>query len=113
MENTPAKATSTPLKIGDRVRMEITQGLPIRDLQNVEPLKNAFKFIFVLIGLRPDKLPNEESKQVLIDFCRRRFGNYKHNELVLAFEMAISGDFKADTDHFGQFTAKYLSLLHI
>lgn len=78
-------------------------------MQNVEPLNQVFRRVFVLVGLRMEQFPTKEETQVLIDFCRKRLGNYTAEEILIAFEMAITGDFKADTDHFGQFTAKYLT----
>ena len=68
-----------------------------------------FRRVFVLVGLRIEQFPTKEETQVLIDFCRRRLGNYTAEEILIAFEMAITGDFKAETEHFGQFTAKYLT----
>ena len=100
---------STPLKSGEAIKYEIKNGLTIRELQNPEPLKQALRKIFVLVGIRAEQIPNEEEKTILITFIRERFGNFTSNELVLAFENALIDNFKADTEHFGQFTVKYLS----
>jgi hypothetical protein len=108
-KNQVAKIECKPLKIGERIKQEIVEGLPIRGLENSEPLNQAFRRVFVLIGLRLEQYPTKEETQILVDFCRRKFGNYTAIEIVIAFEMAIAGDFKADTEHFGQFTPKYLS----
>jgi len=107
--NQLAKTESKPLKIGEQIKHEIVSGTPIRSLQNVEPLNQSLRRVFVLIGLRSEQFPTKEETQVLVDFCRRRLGNYTASEIVYAFEMAIIGQIKADTEHFGQFTPKYLA----
>jgi len=108
-QNQLAKVEWTLLKTSDRIKNEIVNGITIRQLQNIEPLKQSLRRVLALIGIREDQVPTKEEKQLLIDFIRRRYANYTAEEFVIAFEMAIAGDFKADLEHFGQFTAKYLS----
>ena len=100
---------STHLKSGEAIKYEIKNGLTIRELSNPEPLKQALRKIFVLIGIRSEQMPNEEEKTILITFIRERFQNFTAIELVLAFENALIGTFKVDTEHFGQFTIKYIA----
>lgn len=106
MENQPMKVESKTLPTGQRIRHEIANGNKIRDLQNSQPVTNALARVYLLVGV---KTPTEPETQILKDYIRRYYANYTAEEIVLAFEMAISGDFNADLEHFGQFTVKYLS----
>jgi hypothetical protein len=112
-KNQIAKIELKPLQIGGKnlnpIQTEIINGILIRQTDSDDLILKALRKIFILIGLRHEQMPTQPEIFVLIEFIRKRISNYTANELVIAFEMAIAGDFKADTEHFGQFTAKYLS----
>ena len=81
----------------------------IRHLDNEEPIKQALRYIFALIGLKADQIPGDVEKIVLINFIKDNYQNNCPSELKIAFELAIKGEFEADLNHYGSFSALYLS----
>lgn len=81
----------------------------IRDLENDEPIKQALRYVFTLIGLRSDQIPTEIEKTVLINFIRGNLKNYAPEEIKIAFELALNGKFEVELNHFGRFSALYLT----
>lgn len=93
----------------EEIKQAIRSELKIRDLQEVEPIKQALRYIFALVGLRPEQIPGDIEKIVLINFIKDNLKNHSPEELKLAFEVAVKGDFKTELNHFGHFSALYLS----
>ena len=85
--------------------------LKIRDLEpeNDEPIKQVLRYVFTLVGIRADQIPDEIQKAVLIDFIRAELQNFTLPEFKIAFTMAVKGDLNVDPNPFGQFSALYLS----
>ena len=103
----PSK-TSFAISKNEQIRNEILSEVKIRDLQDPEQIKQALRYVFALIGLRADQIPGEAEKAVLLDYIQNNLQNYTPNEIKIAFELALKGDFEADLNHFGQFSARYL-----
>jgi len=103
----PAK----PFRIskGAAIREEIKNEIKIRHVQEDEPIKQALRYCFVLIGLRPEQIPDEVEKAVLLDFIKSNLANYTPNEIKIAFELAVKGEFEVDLKHFGKFSPVYLT----
>jgi len=104
-QNLPSKAPSEISKI-EKAIFEETK---IRNLESDEPIKQALRYVFALIGLRPEQIPEDVEKAVLINFIKGNLKNFAPSEIKFAFEAALRGDFKTETNHFGKFSALYLT----
>lgn len=57
-----------------------------------DEIKNAYKYIFVLLGLGKDDLPDELEKAVLIDFTRQFWGvEFSAEDIINAFKLSLAG----------------------
>ncbi len=59
--------------------------------------------------MKADQIPGDVEKIVLINFIKDNYQNNCPSELKIAFELAIKGEFEADLNHYGSFSALYLS----
>jgi len=86
-------------------------GTKIRNLDpgNDEPIKAVLRYVFTLIGLRPEYIPDEIQKAVLIDFIRKDLKNFGIEEIPIAFRKAIKGELGIDANHYQTFSALYLA----
>ncbi len=91
-----------------KIKAEINSPLKIRNLQTDEAVTQALAYVVALIGLQKEFLPTGAQRAVLIDFVKLKLANYTANEIKIAFQMAIAGDFKVDLECYGQFSSKYL-----
>jgi hypothetical protein len=82
---------------------------PIRDLSDDEPIRQSLRYIFTLIGLRPEHFPTDLQKAVLIDFIRTELKQYSSEELALAFRLAATKKIDVDITHYQNFSAIYLA----
>ena len=111
MENLPSQI----LKINfgssseNKIAQAIQNGIRIRDYATNEELKQVLRYVFTLIGLRPEQIPSELEKTVLINFITDNYGNYAPEEIRIAFELAIKKEFEAKTEHFGIFSSLYFA----
>lgn len=86
-------------------------GIKIRNIDplNDEPIKAVLRYVFTLIGLRPEYIPDEIQKAVIIDFIRKDLKNYGLEEIPIAFRKAIKGELGIDANHFQAFSPLYLA----
>jgi hypothetical protein len=81
----------------------------------LEELKQALRYVFVLIGLRAQDIPVEEEKAVLLDYIIENYGGHTADEIRLAFKMAIQGKLKLDYEKYvisyGNFSPKYFTVI--
>lgn len=78
----------------------------------LEDLKEVLRLIMLKLGIRD--LPQNEEKNVLIKHIVDHFGNHTHEEIILAFDMAMEGKFNPPEDDkfcqcFGNFSCAYVS----
>jgi hypothetical protein len=86
---------------------------PIRELSDDEPIRQSLRYIFTLIGLRPEHFPSEIQKVVLIDFIKTELKNFSAEELALSFRLAATKKIDVDITHYQNFSAVYLAdVLH-
>jgi hypothetical protein len=94
---------------GQEIVRTASEGIQMRNLVDDEPIKQAFRYIFTLIGLKAENLPSEIQKAVLINFVKTELGSFTPDELCLAFRLAISKKIDAEVNHFQNFSAMYLA----
>lgn len=102
MKTLPKKSNQTPkqLVIGDNK--------PIAQCTDAE-IANVFKYIFVLIGLNKNNLPDEFAKEILFDFVRDELKNIPLHEIKFAFELAVKNKIYVDLNTYGgDFSPKLL-----
>lgn len=79
----------------------------IRDLRDDNPLVGMLAYIFKLVGLQAT--PGPETMTVLLKFIKEKYKHLAPEDLILAFEGAIAGEFSANLDHYQSFSPLYLS----
>jgi hypothetical protein len=84
-------------------------GVQIKQLQDDEPIKQAFRYIFTLIGLKAENIPSDIQKAVLINFVKNELGMFTPEEITLAFRLAVSKKLDVDVSHYQNFNAIYLA----
>jgi len=92
-----------------QVKNEIQSSNKIRNVESDEEIKQALRYVFTLIGLKADQIPGEIEKVVLINYIKENMKAYTAAEIRIAFELAIKGDFTTELNHYGSFSALYLS----
>ena len=85
-------------------------------IRNVDEdsLKNILKKIYSMVGLRAINYPQGEDKKNLHDYIFFKYGQKTLDELVLAFDLAISGELDIaanDVKVYDQFTINYLATI--
>ncbi len=68
-----------------------------------------FAYIFKLVGLQAP--PSAEAMKVLLKFTREKYRHLAPEDLILAFEGALSEEFKANLEHYQNFCPLYLGPL--
>jgi hypothetical protein len=58
----------------------------------IKELDQMFRTIFMLIGLRPQFLPNDLESMFLYQFVQEEYSNHTTNEIVLAFRKVAKGE---------------------
>ncbi len=107
-KNLPTKTTFAVSKTAEIVAA-IESGVLIRNLETDEPIRQALRYVFTLIGLRSENIPSDIEKAVLLKFIFDNFGNIAPEEIRIAFELAVAGKFEVEIDHYQRFSSLYLS----
>ena len=97
---------------GEEIFYALNSDKKIRNLTNDdEPIKQALRYVFVLIGLKPEQFPTEIEKQVLIQFIYSNYGSLAVDEIKIAFELGVKGEFNDPKlmEHFGNFSSMYFA----
>ena len=79
----------------------------IYSLENDEPIKMMLKYVFTMVGLQ--NIPSKEEFFVLVNYVKSNYSVYSVEEIKIAFELAISKQIVAETNHFGIFSCTYFS----
>jgi len=80
----------------------------IFDLSDLEPLKQALRYVMTLIGIKAENVPSESQKMVLFDFVKSELGHFTPEEFRIAFKLAASKKLNCDVEHFQNFSAAYV-----
>lgn len=78
----------------------------------LEELKQALRYVFVLVGLKAQDIPVAEEKEVLMEYIRENYGGHTAEEIKLAFKMAIQGKLVIDYKEvitYGNFSPMYFT----
>jgi hypothetical protein len=67
-------------------------------LEGEEELKQALRYIFILVGLRAHNYPMGIEKQLLHAYIFKNYGGHTPEELKLAFEMALQNKLSLRTE---------------
>lgn len=79
----------------------------IYSLENDEPIKMMLKYIFTMVGLQ--NIPSKEEFFVLVNYVKSNYSVYSVEEIKISFELAISKQIVAETNHYGIFSCTYFS----
>lgn len=81
----------------------------IRNLDNDEPIRQSLRYVFALVGLKPENFPSDIQKAVLIDFIQSDLKDYSADEIKIAFRLAVGGQINVEVNHFQNFSALYIA----
>lgn len=79
-----------------------------------DEIKNKMTLIYSIVGLRTHHWPAGQEKSDLLDYIRMKYPKKTLSELVLAFDLAISGELELERDEikvYDQFTILYLATI--
>jgi hypothetical protein len=94
---------------GQEIVRTATSGINMKNLVDDEPIRQAFRYIFTLIGLKAENIPSDLQKAVLIQFVKNELGSFTPDELCLAFRLAVSKKLDVEVQHFQNFSAMYVA----
>ncbi len=80
----------------------------ICDLSDLEPLKQALRYVMTLIGIKAENMPSESQKMVLFDFVKSELAYFSPEEFRIAFKLAAAKKLNCDVEHFQNFSAAYV-----
>lgn len=108
IKNHPSLTNFGPSKVREIILA--TQGIRVRqvDPADDEPIKQVLRYIFTLIGLKADNIPDDVQKAVLINYIRQDLANYGLEEFKVAFHLLINGELDMDPTHYQNFSPLYL-----
>lgn len=78
-------------------------------LQPIEELKEVLRLVMVKVGLRAQNWPTDIEKTVLLDHIVKEYGLHTHEEIMLAFDMAITGKLNVESNCYENFSCAYFS----
>lgn len=84
------------------------KGTPMIDASD-EEIRSVLHTIVIYVGATADQLPGGTNKDKFYALLRRSMMNYTAEEINLAFELTMIGEYKAETNHFG----RPISILYI
>ena len=97
---------------GDSIIGQIQRAIAQPKIQELsdpaQKITDALKYVFGLIGLKSENLPNAEQKLILIDFIQRKFPTITTDEIIVAFQFMVSGELEL-VEHYQNFNAIYFS----
>jgi len=98
-----------PLKNIDQFKLAIAC-TRIQNLDDMEPLRQALRYVMLLLGIRAKNLPVKEEKAVLLNYIITRYAGHTPDEIKLAFELALSGQLDIDDANcYENFSPAYFS----
>lgn len=113
MENLPTLRSQEKTHFANsndsQVAIAIKNGLKIRNLEEDEPLLQVLRYVFTLIGIRNEQIPNQIEKVVLVKFIKDHYPNYSVEEIRVAFEFAIKKITTVEVNHYGNFSGLYFA----
>jgi len=81
----------------------------IRNIESDEPIKMVLRYVFTLIGLKAENIPNEIQKSVLINYIQNDLKQYSVDDIKIAFHLLLKNELDCDPNHYQSFSALYLS----
>lgn len=92
----PARPASKPLEIGETT--ELARALTDKKLPAAgdAALISSLKYVFMLIGLRPQNFPVDLEVDFLVQYILKNFAGHTNAEIRLAFDLAVAGRLPLD-----------------
>lgn len=74
-----------------------------------DDLKNVMRYLFMLVGIRGQNIPQGDEKEFLHQFIRKFYGTHTAAEVRLAFDLAITGKLECDSKTYENFSTEYFA----
>lgn len=81
----------------------------IRQIESDEPIKQVLRYVFTLLGIRAENIPNELQKSVLINYIKNDLKQYSVDDIKIAFHLLLKNELECESNHYQSFSALYLS----
>lgn len=78
-------------------------------MESDEPIRQVLRYVFTLIGLKAENIPNDVQKSVLINFIQNDLKNYSVEDIRIAFHLLLKDELECDPNHYQNFNAMYLA----
>lgn len=80
-------------------------------VSDTERIKEVLRLVMIKLGLRAQNWPTDEEKFVLINHVIKDYGGHTCEEILLAFDMAISGKLDVEVNCYENFSCLYFSAI--
>lgn len=107
LENLISRMPSVSFKQGEIIRA--FHQPKIRNIDSDEPIKQVLRYVFTLIGIRAENIPNDIQKSVLINFIQNDLKQFSVDDIKIAFHLLLKNELDCDPNHYQSFSALYLS----
>lgn len=81
----------------------------IRNIESDEPIRQVLRYIFTLIGIRAENIPNDVQKSVLINYIQNDLKQYSVDDLKIAFHLMLKNELDCEPNHYQNFSPMYLA----
>lgn len=107
-----AKLEQKPSVTGDEKKFVKALKNPQVVQRPLEELKEVLRLMFMKVGIRAANIPDKVETAVLIDHIVNNYGSKTHEEIKLAFDLALTGKLDDDPNFancFESFSCAYIS----
>ncbi len=90
--------------------LEVSHGQKLQPLKigsDIEVLKAVLRKQMLRVGIRAANLPDEEEKQLLIEYVKESWGNLSEAQINEAFTLALDGKLEIDPNPYENFSCMY------
>lgn len=91
------------------VYLENRKDLKLRELNDLTPLRETFRYCLALVGIKKENLPTDAQKAVLIDFCINNLSSFTVSEIKHAFTLAVAGKLEVDANSYQSFNPVFVA----
>jgi hypothetical protein len=81
----------------------------IRNIESDEPIRQVLRYIFTLIGIRAENIPNDIQKSVLINYIQNDLKHYSVDDFKIAFHLMLKNELDCESNHYQNFNPMYLA----
>lgn len=81
----------------------------IRNIESDESIRQVLRYVFTLIGIRAENIPNDVQKSVLINYIKNDLKHYSVEDIRIAFHLMLKNELDCESNHYQNFNPMYLA----